>query len=175
MFDKLLEFVVNSVRAEEKAKYDKLEESRNLAKNIARPVNQYWAEVDAQELIGPCKKKATTHREREKFWTTKLEEAEKELREKGVSVEVFDQNTQTYMNPMNSLLSGAITGAAFQSFQPRVDQKLLDNVKNCKNKMLEHREKVVGYEKLIRAFSFNPGYRVKLSIDDVTYYGLGEV
>ncbi len=172
MFDKLLEFVVTSVKAEEKAKQDKIKEAESKDFYVPRPYNFFWAECDSGELIEPCRKKATHHREREAYWTGSLEIAEIELREKGVSVEVYDQQSQTYMNMNTHVSSGGLTGNITQNFQPRVDPKMLDNVKNCKNKMLEHREKAIQYEKLARAFSFNPAFRVRLTIDDIHYFGL---
>ena len=171
MFDKLLDFVINSVRAEEKAKQDKLQEQQSLDHKIARPVGQFFATMTAWSLIEPCKKKAAHHREREQAWTKKLEEAEAELREKGISLDVYDSTTGTYLNN-NMVASGLITGVANQQFQPRVDQKLMDGVRSCKQKMLDHREKAIFFEKHARAFAINPDFTVKLTIEDCHTYGL---
>jgi hypothetical protein len=174
MLDKLLDFVVSSVRAEEKARQEKIDEAAKFDLSVPRPAGHYWCVKKAGELAAPCAKKAAHHRSREEHWTKRLEEAEKELREKGVSVEVYDSASQTYMNPTGSLISGAMTGAAIQNFQPRVDQRLLDSVKNCKAKMLEHRSKAENYEKLARAYRVNPEFSLKLNVEEVTYYGLGD-
>ena len=57
-------------------------------------------------------------------------------------------------------------------FQPRVDQKLMDAVKNAKAKMLEHRDKAWQYEKYARAFALSPDTRMRLSVEEVYYFGL---
>lgn len=175
MFDKLLEFVVNSVRQEEKVKQDKFEELRSRDISIPRDKADFWAEKRAGDLVEPSKKRALRHRESEKEYTTKLEEAEKELKEKGISVEVYDSVSQTYQSYGN-IVSGAFTNVppSQQNFQPRVDQKLMDAVKNAKSKMLEHREWAKTYEKYARAFALNPDFMVKLSVEDIHYFRLGD-
>jgi hypothetical protein len=59
-------------------------------------------------------------------------------------------------------------------FQPKVDQDMLNRVERAKNKMLEHRGKAERYEQLACAFAVNPDFTVKLSVEDITYFGLGE-
>ena len=166
MTDKIFDFIVNSIRADERRRWEG--ESRKLPYTV----NDFSVDRKAGELVEPAKKCGVHHREREKHYTTKLEEAEKELREKGISIEVYDQNTQTYMNPMNSMCSGAITGGVSQQFQPRIDQKLLDNVKNAKNKMLEHREKAEKFERLARAFALAPEQVLRLSVGEIDMFKL---
>lgn len=179
MFEKeLLDFIVNSVRGEEKTKQndaDRLRVERESQDfTIPRTIGAFWAVKKSGELIAPCRTKAIHHREREKYYTTRLEECEKELKEKGVSVDVYDTNTGTYLNTQNIICSGAITGGQTQQFQPRIDQKLLDAVKNAKSRMLDHRDKAVQYEKYARAFTMNPEFTVRLDVEQVTYFGLGE-
>ena len=164
--DKLLEFIISSVRKEEEQKYRKEDD---LARS--RPCNQFWCDVKAGTLVDPSNTKAKHHREREKHYITKLEETEKELREKGVSIEAFDQQSHTYHQFQGSIASGAVSSHSM-GFQPRVDQKLMDNVTNAKSKMLEHRDKAEKYEKYAKAFSFNPDFLVRLSVEDVHYFGL---
>lgn len=178
MFEKeLLDFVVNAVRSEEKTKQEKLDERRREQESqdltIPRTLGAFWAICKTGDLIEPCRRNATHHREREKYHAGKLEEAEKELREKGISLDVYDSNTGTYMNSPNVVCSGAITGVASQQFQPRVDQKLLDNVKNSKAKMLEHREAATQFEQYVSAFSINPDFTLRLSVRDISYFRLG--
>lgn len=178
MFDKLLDFVINSVREQEKAKQQKIDEERGERNDLSVPrsTNQFWAKCKAGHLIEPCKKKASHHRERERYWCKQLEEAEKELREKGISLDVYDSKSSTYVGPAmicsGALFSGSVS-APHQTFQPRVDQKLLDNVKNCKNKMIEHRDKAKEYEELAVGYSYNPEFTFALGVKDIVYYGLG--
>jgi hypothetical protein len=160
----LLDFVVNAVKAEERRARESEDETKPVAPTL------FFVTVLAGILVEPSRKKAERHRERERDWIKKLEDAEKELREKGVSVEVYDQNAGTYLNTA-ILASGAI-GAQTQMFQPRVDQKLLDNVKHAKAKMLEHRSKAEQYEKYARAFALDKERKVRLSVEDIHYFGL---
>ncbi len=167
----ILDFVVNSVRAEEKRKKEDEERSKDYMEPVSP--HAFWTTVGADTLIEPSKKKAQKHREREQEWTKRLEEAEKELREKGITVDVYDSATQTYMHTnVTPVMSGAISNVGTQQFQPRVDQKLMDNVKNAKNKMMEHRNKAEQYEKYARAFAFGPDREIKLTVEDIHYFGL---
>jgi hypothetical protein len=168
MFDKLLDFVVSSVRREEQDKFAKINEKWDES----RPVNlhEFWVDVLANDLIAPCRKKALAHRDREQVWTKKLEEAEKKLREEGVDLEVYDSATNIH-NAYQMLSSGSISNAG-QTFQPRVDQALLGAVKHAKNKMLDHRTKAEGYEKYARVFSLGRQRYVRLTADNIEYFGL---
>lgn len=149
-FDKVFDFVVETVRRQERDKH-RAEDNPN---NAVAPA-QFVVDRRAGDLVEPAKKRAAHHRERELHYVTHLEEAEKELREKGVTVDVFDAATGTYMSATNTISSGSI-GAPTQQFQPRVDPKLLDNVKNAKAKLLAHREKAEQYEKYARAYACAP-------------------
>lgn len=82
-----------------------------------------------------------------------------------------------YTNYGNSICSGAIQGGVNQtSFQPRIDQILLDKVKVAKNKMLDHRAKAEQYEKYARAFFLaDAGIKLKLSVEDITYFKLARL
>lgn len=202
MYKELIDFVANSVRAEEKNKqeWDKWRQSADLS--IPRPLGEFWAARTAGDLVAPCRKKASHHREREQFYTKALEEAEVELREKGLSIEVYDPSTGTMLShnlgslPPDAIASGninighlasgaitlsssfgnysnaPITPSNMPKFQPKVDQDMLNRVERAKTKMLDHRGKAERYEKLARAFAVNPDFTVKLSVDDVTYFGL---
>lgn len=175
--EKILEFVVNAVTKDLTTKFTKEREDYNKSIEFKDPVNasSLRVVVSAKQLIEPCKAKAKRRRESEAEWTKKLEEAEKELREKGVSVELVD-HTGTINVYQNILASGCIspgyTGQQ-QNFQPQVDQKLLGAVKTAKAKMLEKRGEAVQYEKYARAFSVAPDRPIILSVDDVSYFGLG--
>ena len=165
MNDKVLDFVVNAVRQQELIRYED-ERSKDPV-----PPSLFSVTRPAGELVQPCWIKAAHHREREKHYVAKLEEAEKKLREEGVSMEVFDSSTGTFLGYQN-VASGNL-GIPQQNFQPRIDQGMLDAVKNNKNKMLEHRSKAEDYERYARAFACGPEQLVKLSVADVTYFGLG--
>lgn len=169
--DKIFDFVVAASKKEVEDKWSKIEEERK--KNVYSPsAFKVWRE--ASTLVDPCKKCASHHREREKHYTLALEVAEKELREKGVSVEVYDQTVGAYnYNMAQCMSSGAMTGSTTQNFQPRVDQKLLDIVKMNKSKMLDHRSKAEAYERYGRAFSLaEDGQKIELSIEDISYFRL---
>lgn len=194
--EKLLDFVVNSVRNEKNREWERLKEGEDVTRWTTP--NTFWVYKPAGDLVEPSRKKAEHHRLREKHYTQKLEEAEKELREKGVSIELFDPTTNTYQHvPAGSIASGAIgmgwlnqqTGGALVApnaaqlqslagslpqFQPRVDQRLADNAKNAKMKMLEHREKAFAYEKFARAFALDSERKVRLTVEDIHYFGLGD-
>lgn len=184
--DKMLDFIVKAVEEREQRKREKEKEAEEGIKPLIKDF--FRVDVKTGTLVDPCKTKAIKHRERETHWMKKLEVAEKELREKGISVEVFDNATGTFMN-FASVASGTLrslnetTGGALvspllnyanstQSFQPRIDQKLLDTVKNAKGKMLEHRGKKEQYEKYARAFSLDCERLIRLGVEDVTYFGL---
>lgn len=169
-FDKILDFVVNAVRSEERAKYEKQAEAEAPTKPIY--MNHFYVVKRAGELVKPSKTKAEHHREREKHYIDKLAEAEKELREKGVSVEAYDPTQNAYLQgSMQNVTSGAMTNVNTQ-FQPRIDQTLLDNVKTTKNKMLEHRSAAEQAEKWARAFSQAPEKEIRLSVEDIHYFRL---
>lgn len=174
MFDKLLEFVVNAVRSEEQRKHEKLKEVEDKTKAIY-PAS-FTVEVAAGALIEPSRKNGKFHREREKYYSDELEKSETELREKGITIDVFDQQSQSYMN-YGVIVSGALpsSNANQQVFQPRVDQKLMDNVKHAKSKMLEHRGKAEQFEKYVRAFQLDRNRLIKLTIEEVHYFRLGEI
>lgn len=175
MIDQLLKYVIDTATQTERAKWQKAEEerARNEAYDVSipRPYSQFWAVVQAGTLVAPCQKKAAHHRTREKFYVERLEVAEKELREKGVSMEVFDSAVGGYANTLTYLCSGSI--APTQNFQPRVDQRYLDAVKWAKAKMLEHKGKAETYEKYAVAYSFNPTFSLKLDVEAINFYGLG--
>ena len=48
----------------------------------------------------------------------------------------------------------------------------MDCVKNAKSKMMDHRTKAEGYERLARAFAINPNFTVRLTVDDINYFRL---
>lgn len=165
MTDKIFDFVINLVREEERRKTEDKDSKRAINPAL------FYVERQAGSLVLPCEEKAKHHREREKVYTEKLEEAEKELREKGVTVEAFDPSTGSYLNFSNALASGNVTGVQ-QNFQPRVDQRMADEVRNAKTKMLEHRGKAWQYEKYAAAFSLDGEKLIRLTVEDVFYFGL---
>lgn len=163
--DKLIGYALESVRAEVR----KQEEKKSVR------LGAFSIERKAGDLIDSSKRRAQQHREREQHYTARLGEAEKELREKGVSVEVWDPSMGT-LDFSNVIASGSITSGSITShgtrFQPKIDQTLLDRVKQAKTKMLDHRNKAEQYEKYARMFSCNPNGLVELSIEDVHYFRL---
>lgn len=163
--DDLVAFLIKNT--EEKLKQDKEDKE---AKGMS--LGGFRFPKLAKDLVEPARLRAEHHRAREKHYVEELAVAEKELREKGVSVEVFDQATSTYMNQANIIASGNIqTHSAV--FQPRIDQRLLDSVKNAKSKMLSHRSSAEQYEKYARAFACCPlGAKVDLGVEDVHYFKL---
>lgn len=165
----ILDYIISLVKREQDRQY--LDSQEALLGT--RPVvpSGFFVVVRAGALIEPAKKKVEQHRAREQHYTERLAEAEKELREKGVSVELFDLNTGTYREFSGSVCSGNIS-VPTQNFQPRIDQKLMDNVKNAKNKMMEHRDKAMGYEKYARAFSQAKEREIRLTVEDIHYFGL---
>lgn len=170
MTDKIFDFVVNSVRTEERQKQREIDRANEKTEPICK--ERFWLDREAGTLIESCKKKAERHREREKHYITKLEEAEKDLKENGVSIEAYDQMAGIYVPHVSgSICSGTIQNRG-TNFQPRVDQRLVDNVNSAKSKMLEHREKAVQYEKYARAFALDPKRLIRLTVEDVTYFGL---
>ena len=168
--EKVFDFVVSKAKQEVYDQYQRDDELGTRKRAFAPTAFSILKQ--AHELIEPCVVKALHHRSREEYYTEQLEEAEVELREKGISVEVYDQSTQSYFNP-GHICSGNITGGMTQNFQPRVDQKLLDAVKYNKSKMLEHRGKAESYEKYRSAFACGLQSWVRLTIEDIHFFGLG--
>jgi hypothetical protein len=140
-------------------------------KNKPCGLGNFTFERTARQLVGPATERAVHHRKREDHYTVELEKAERELREKGVTVEVYDQGTGTSLSYSNSICSGNVTGMQ-QNFQPKIDQRLLDLVKNAKNKMLEHRSNAERYEKFSRAFACAPDTKVTLTVEDAHFFRL---
>jgi len=146
------------------------------------PLGMFRVERRARDLLGPARKCAEYHRGRAEHYTKELEAAEKDLREKGVSVEVFDPSTGTAMsvqNAMGNIASGLISAPLYGSapgqaprFQPHIDQGLLQKVERAKTKMLDHRAKAEQYEKHARAFTCAPDVAVALTAEEVTYFRL---
>lgn len=171
MDSKVFDFVVDAVRKDELRKYE------DERKKDAKHYNGFYAEKKAGELVESCKKQATRCREREKYYTTELEVAEKELRDKGITMQAVDPNTGfSYVNTGN-ICSGAMTGVSphnIPKFQPQIDQGMLGAVERAKTKMVEHRSRAEVYEKQARAFAINPDFLVRLSVDDIYYFRLGE-
>jgi len=122
-------------------------------------------------------KNAKHHREREEHYGKKLEEAEKELREKGITLESV---VDTAGNISYNVISSGSFGAGVQStsdgqLQARIDPKLLNEVKRMKNKTIEHKDKAVKFEKYLRAFkAASTTMVIELSVDEVTEFRLGD-
>ncbi len=125
----------------------------------------------AKESIEPSRIRAEKHREREAEYTKKLEEAEKDLRENGVSVEVFDPQAGYTIPAQGCIASGAISSMQSQ-FQPRVNNEKMEKVKAFKNKMLEHRQEAEKFEKWGRAFRCNPDETIVLTVEEVHWFRL---
>lgn len=149
--DKLVENMIETVRNEER-------------RNKAMPLNNFKFERDAKALIEPAKNCAAHHRKREKHYMSVLDDAEKVLREKGVTIEA--------VNNSGSLASGSMYGAS-SNLQPKIDSTMLEAVKNAKSKVLEHRSAAEGYERYARAFTCCPrSTQVELRLEDVYYFRL---
>ena len=174
--EKIFDFIVNTVRKEEQRKQE------DAAPFKAKKLCEFKAERKARQLILPAQELAIHHREREKHYTTALEEAEKDFKENGVTVEVYDPKTGMSVSAEHAgaVSSGAIqggnisygnfTGGNMPKFQPRVNQDLLDKVERSKSKMLEHRNKAEQYEKYARAFACNPEMLIELTVEDIHYF-----
>jgi hypothetical protein len=126
-------------------------------------------ERQAKSLIEPARKCGAYHRSRESYYVKELEKAERELRDKGVSVEVWNPEMGAHMT-YASLTSGSMGGS--QKFEAKIDQKLLDAVTVAKTKMIEHRKKAESYEKYARAFNCAPEVKVELTVEDCDLFKL---
>lgn len=136
----------------------------------------------AGALIQPSKTCAAHHHAREQYYTAELEKAEKKLKEEGLSIEVIDPKTGV----VTGVTSGGISKSNINDFtncgqlsqmpkfQPKVDVDMLAAVERNKTKMLEHRSKANQYDKYAAAFSCAPEQEVRLSIEDVHYFRLGQ-
>jgi len=159
--DKLINYLIEAARKEERKD------------NESVTLGNFRVNKKAGELIGSCRKNGEHHRKREQFYTKELEIAERVLKEKGVTVEVFDAVKGYY----TQVASGAIGSGGLgvqQNFQAKIDQVMLDAVKKAKDKMLEHREKAEGFERYAKAFSLNAEEIIRLSVTDIEYFKLGE-
>lgn len=154
--DRLVDFMIEAAENEKN-------------KNKAMSICDFRFERRTKELIVPSKSCARHHRKRETFYMESLENAEKELREKGVSVEVVEQGLAPYMG---NVISGSMVTPT-SNFAPKIDQKLLEAVKLAKTKVIEHRNKAERYEKLARAFTCcPPDATLELSVEDVDFFRL---
>lgn len=160
VIDKFVNFMIEAALREEKSR------------NKSNYLREFTVERSAKSLVTPASKLEKHHRGREKHYTKILQDAEKELREKGISVELYDPLIGAVQTVPFNLASGSISNSA-SSFQPKIDSKLLDAVKNAKAKMFEHRNKAETYEKFARAFKCaNPQFKIKLSVEDVHFFQL---
>lgn len=156
-FTKMVDFAIESARKEEQKH---------------KPLSGFRVVREARFLVGPAKKNAAHHREREKHYCGELEKAEVKLRTDGVTVKVWDPskgyNLQT---PSGGIGSGAIgnTGAQFQA---QMDQGMMDAVRNAKDKMIEHRQEAEKFEKYARAFACAPTTTIELTVEDVHLFKL---
>lgn len=148
-----------------------------IADDVTKPV--YLCNVKirrkAIDLVDPCRKCAEYHRTREKHYVTKLEEAEKELKEKGITLEaVVDQTGNISYNAISSGAMGLISSQQ-GNLTARIDPKLLDAVKQAKNKVLEHQKNATQFEKYLRTFKLAPDtLTLELSVEDIAYFRLGD-
>lgn len=176
-FEKFLETVLATYV--KKVEEDALDRKKENPDAVAP--NWFRVEKKAGELVEASRKQGIHHRERELFYTEELEKAEKDLRENGVSMELYDPTKGTFLQAVSnsgSLCSGSIGNYGngnTQAFQPRVDQVKLDKVKTMKEKMLEHRGKAEQYEKYARAYALAPDTKILLGIEDVHYFRLETV
>ena len=137
---------------------------------LPQPLCLFRIERRAGDLIDAAKKRGVHHRDREQFYTKQLELAEQALREKGITIDVFDA-AGTSMGYAGVIASGNVPSQSSQ-FQPRIDPVFMDAVKRNKAKMLEHRTFAEGYEKNARAFACGPDIVVTLTTEDIYYYRL---
>jgi len=149
-----------------------LNEATNGSEKERLRLHHFSVIKKAKELIAPCRKQMDHHREREKFYTTELENSEKELREKGVNMEAFDPN-KGYGTPFSNMpiASGNVSNAGV-IFRPQIDQRLMDVVNRNKSKMLEHRDEAVKFEKYLMAFSCNPNETLRLDVNEIWMFKL---
>lgn len=156
MDGKVLEFIVNAVRREERDRADAVPTVHGLS--VKKSVG---------ELIAPTRKCVQHHRQREMYWIGKLTEAEKKLREDGVTVE-YDANGQY----ANSLISGSMYGPSGE-LTAKIDNQLLDVVKRAKASVLSHRTSAEGYERHLQMFlCCDPATIISLAATDVAYFRL---
>ena len=160
--DKLVDFMIEAAKKEYQAEPNPVS------------LGLFYIEVKARQLVKPSKDLAKHHRQREKHYTKMLEAAEKELRQKGVAVDVVDQ-FGSVMAAYGIIGSGAIGSGSLSGgakFQPKINQDMLDKVQRAKAKMVEHRDSACQYEKYARAFACAPDKVVKLSVGEVDYFKL---
>jgi hypothetical protein len=155
--DKIINHIIETCQKEER-------------RTKAMRLSEFKFERSARDLIEPSKRCAEYHRSREEHYTKELENAERNLKENGISVEVYDSRSNTYYGCTGSIVSGAMAGTSM--LQPRVDQKCMDAVKNAKEKMIEHRDLATKYEKYIRAFTCAPESKIELGVEDVNFFRL---
>lgn len=139
-------------------------------RSLPQPVSCFKIERKAASLIDAAKKRAVHHRDREQFYTKQLELAEQALREKGITIDVFDA-VGTGMGYAGIIASGNVPSQSSQ-FQPRIDPVFMDAVKRNKAKMVDHRSFAECYEKNARAFACGPDVVVTLTTEDIYYYRL---
>ena len=121
MTDKMLDFIISSVRAEETEKRRAQDEQDRKNRECAIKAGSFTVDRPAGDLIGPCQTKMEYHQSRVKFYGEKLGEAEKELRENGIKMEMIDPVTGTrqvvsYTPPTNVILSGNIGSGSVGHF-----------------------------------------------------------
>ncbi len=122
-----------------------------------------------EDLLVPCTERINHHKERETHYETELAAAEKDLRENGI----------TMKENLASLISGNITGLSHQH-QPTFDQTKVQRINDCKQKLCDHRNRIVEYTKWLNAFKValatgkETAKTIELCCDDVEFFHLAK-
>jgi hypothetical protein len=110
-------------------------------------------EYHGEDLIDSTSKRLSYHQGRRKFWDTEAEKVEKEIRDKGVSLE-----------------ERGVTGGV--RFEARIDAVLGQRLAECRTKSDSHRSLAEQYEAYRHEFNRNPQSNFKLRIADLKFFGL---
>lgn len=137
----------------------------------------FQIEILAGKLVGPTRRRFEHHKARESHYQEQLNEAEKELREKGVSIEVTEdpQRPGTYNICVSGSMGGqqSLAGSENAKLQAVLDPKLLEAVKKAKGKVIHHLKEKTFFENQLRAFRLAPpDLKLTLTTTDIDRYKL---
>jgi LPS O-antigen subunit length determinant protein (WzzB/FepE family) len=109
------------------------------------------------------------HEDRLRFYIAEYTKSEKELRKKGIDM----AEVEAFIGS-GSILTASYTGGykATSYVQPKFDQRIVNRINECNQKINRHRELAAEFTKYERAFSVELADSVELDADDINFFRL---
>ena len=114
---------------------------------------KWTVKVVATALVTCCHERIAYHRKRGEFWANERENAERELRDNGISLKQF------------SVTGGTRT-------QATLDESMAERVTECQQKQREHADSFNRFVAYRAMFALLKGNELELTADDVLYFNI---